>query len=249
MAIESTLLIVKPDGVRRGLIGEVIRRVEAKGLTIEELDLRHDRARRRRGALRRASRQAVLRRARRFHHRRAGRRREDHRRGRDHLLAHADGPDEPGRGAARLDPRRLRHADRREHRPRLRLAGVGRARAEALLRIAERSVAGLEGRRSNGSALGRASPRGLAQRRPRARGHRSRRGPRRRRAAGSPTSPPARPSARDAVPHRLDLEVVRGDDRDAGGRPRAGSTCTCRSTRSCRGSSSRSRSDRSRCTI
>jgi nucleoside-diphosphate kinase len=40
MAIESTLLIVKPDGVRRGLIGEVIRRVEAKGLTIDQLDLR-----------------------------------------------------------------------------------------------------------------------------------------------------------------------------------------------------------------
>ena len=40
MVIESTLLIVKPDGVRRRLVGEVIRRVEAKGLTIEELDLR-----------------------------------------------------------------------------------------------------------------------------------------------------------------------------------------------------------------
>jgi len=40
MAIGSTLLIVKPDGVRRGLIGEIIRRVEAKGLTIEKLDLR-----------------------------------------------------------------------------------------------------------------------------------------------------------------------------------------------------------------
>jgi nucleoside-diphosphate kinase len=37
MAIESTLLIVKPDGVRRGLIGEVLRRVEAKGLTIEQM--------------------------------------------------------------------------------------------------------------------------------------------------------------------------------------------------------------------
>jgi nucleoside-diphosphate kinase len=37
MAIESTLLIVKPDGVRRGLIGEVLRRVEAKGLTIDEM--------------------------------------------------------------------------------------------------------------------------------------------------------------------------------------------------------------------
>jgi nucleoside-diphosphate kinase len=40
MAIESTLLIVKPDGVQRGLIGEVLRRVEAKGLSIERLDLR-----------------------------------------------------------------------------------------------------------------------------------------------------------------------------------------------------------------
>lgn len=37
MAIESTLLIVKPDGVRRGLVGEVLRRVEAKGLGIEQL--------------------------------------------------------------------------------------------------------------------------------------------------------------------------------------------------------------------
>ena len=40
MAVESTLLIVKPDGVRRGLVGEVLRRVEAKGLTIDELELR-----------------------------------------------------------------------------------------------------------------------------------------------------------------------------------------------------------------
>jgi nucleoside-diphosphate kinase len=40
MATESTLLIVKPDGVQRGLVGEVLRRVEAKGLTIEQMDLR-----------------------------------------------------------------------------------------------------------------------------------------------------------------------------------------------------------------
>lgn len=39
MALESTLLIVKPDGVRRGLVGEVLRRVEAKGLAIEELKM------------------------------------------------------------------------------------------------------------------------------------------------------------------------------------------------------------------
>jgi nucleoside-diphosphate kinase len=37
MASESTLLIVKPDGVRRGLTGEVISRVEAKGLGITEM--------------------------------------------------------------------------------------------------------------------------------------------------------------------------------------------------------------------
>ncbi len=37
MATESTLLIVKPDGVRRGLIGEVLRLVEEAGLTIEAL--------------------------------------------------------------------------------------------------------------------------------------------------------------------------------------------------------------------
>lgn len=39
MAAESTLLIIKPDGVRRRLIGEVLRRVEEAGLTIEELRL------------------------------------------------------------------------------------------------------------------------------------------------------------------------------------------------------------------
>ena len=37
MATESTLLIVKPDGVRRHLIGEVLRRAEEAGLTIEDL--------------------------------------------------------------------------------------------------------------------------------------------------------------------------------------------------------------------
>ena len=39
MASESTLLIVKPDAVRRGLVGEVLRRVEAKGLRIGGLRL------------------------------------------------------------------------------------------------------------------------------------------------------------------------------------------------------------------
>ena len=37
MATGSTLLIVKPDGVRRRLIGEVLRRVEEAGLTIDDI--------------------------------------------------------------------------------------------------------------------------------------------------------------------------------------------------------------------
>ena len=37
MTAESTLVIVKPDGVRRGLVGEVLRRLEVKGLAIEDL--------------------------------------------------------------------------------------------------------------------------------------------------------------------------------------------------------------------
>jgi nucleoside-diphosphate kinase len=37
---ERTLVLVKPDGVRRGLTGEVLRRVEAKGYRIVALELR-----------------------------------------------------------------------------------------------------------------------------------------------------------------------------------------------------------------
>ncbi len=35
--VDSTLLIVKPDAVRRGLIGEILSRVERKGLRIDDL--------------------------------------------------------------------------------------------------------------------------------------------------------------------------------------------------------------------
>jgi nucleoside-diphosphate kinase len=38
--MERTLVLVKPDGVRRGLTGEVIRRIEAKGYRIVRLELR-----------------------------------------------------------------------------------------------------------------------------------------------------------------------------------------------------------------
>jgi nucleoside-diphosphate kinase len=34
MAVERTLVLVKPDGVARGLAGEILRRFEARGLTM-----------------------------------------------------------------------------------------------------------------------------------------------------------------------------------------------------------------------
>jgi nucleoside-diphosphate kinase len=37
---QRTLVLVKPDGVRRRLVGEVIARIERKGLTITRLELR-----------------------------------------------------------------------------------------------------------------------------------------------------------------------------------------------------------------
>ncbi len=39
MTVERTLILVKPDGVRRGLVGEVIARVEKKGYTISALKM------------------------------------------------------------------------------------------------------------------------------------------------------------------------------------------------------------------
>jgi nucleoside-diphosphate kinase len=38
--IERSLVLVKPDAVRRGLLGEVLSRFERKGLVIEALELR-----------------------------------------------------------------------------------------------------------------------------------------------------------------------------------------------------------------
>lgn len=37
---ERSLVLVKPDAVRRGLLGEVLSRFERKGLTVEALELR-----------------------------------------------------------------------------------------------------------------------------------------------------------------------------------------------------------------
>jgi nucleoside-diphosphate kinase len=40
VAVERTLVIIKPDGVQRGLVGEIIKRLEDRGLKIVALDLR-----------------------------------------------------------------------------------------------------------------------------------------------------------------------------------------------------------------
>jgi nucleoside-diphosphate kinase len=37
---QRTLVLLKPDAVRRGLVGEIVRRYEAKGLRIVAMDLR-----------------------------------------------------------------------------------------------------------------------------------------------------------------------------------------------------------------
>ena len=38
---ERTLVLIKPDGVQRRLIGEIISRIEAKGLTVAALELKN----------------------------------------------------------------------------------------------------------------------------------------------------------------------------------------------------------------
>jgi nucleoside-diphosphate kinase len=40
VAHERTLILIKPDGVERGLIGEIVARIERKGLAIDALELR-----------------------------------------------------------------------------------------------------------------------------------------------------------------------------------------------------------------
>jgi nucleoside-diphosphate kinase len=41
MAVERTYVMVKPDGVRRGLVGEVLGRLERKGLKLERMRMLH----------------------------------------------------------------------------------------------------------------------------------------------------------------------------------------------------------------
>lgn len=38
--MEKTFFMIKPDGVARGLIGEVLHRIERRGFTVEKLEMR-----------------------------------------------------------------------------------------------------------------------------------------------------------------------------------------------------------------
>ena len=38
--MEQTFFIIKPDGVKRGLVGEVLKRIERRGFKLEKLELR-----------------------------------------------------------------------------------------------------------------------------------------------------------------------------------------------------------------
>ena len=58
---ERSLVLVKPDGYARGLTGEVLRRIEAKGYTLVALDVFTPDRERLAAPLRRARGQAVLR--------------------------------------------------------------------------------------------------------------------------------------------------------------------------------------------
>ena len=41
LVTEQTLILIKPDGVERGVVGEVISRIERKGLRLAALELRN----------------------------------------------------------------------------------------------------------------------------------------------------------------------------------------------------------------
>ncbi|WP_449282255.1 nucleoside-diphosphate kinase [Leucobacter sp.] len=41
MSVEATLILVKPDGVARGLTGEILRRIEAKGYRLADIAFVH----------------------------------------------------------------------------------------------------------------------------------------------------------------------------------------------------------------
>ena len=126
MAVEQTLILAKPDAVRRSLAGEIVARFERRGFQLRAARLLRRRPGARRAALRRALREAVLRRARRVHHVGADARVRARGRGSDRDRADDDRRDESRRCRAGLASRRVRVGDAGQPRARLRLARVGR---------------------------------------------------------------------------------------------------------------------------
>ena len=106
VSLERTLVLVKPDGVQRRLIGEVITRFERRGLHLVALKLLAHGPRARRASLRRTSGQAVLRRPGRVHHLSAGRRHGVGGRRCRRAGARDDGRDQSVRCRAGQHPRR-----------------------------------------------------------------------------------------------------------------------------------------------
>ena len=133
METERTLVLVKPDGVARGLVGDVVGRIERKGLRLAALELR---------TLDRETAETHY---------------AEHKekpffgslvefitsgplvaavvegpRG-DRLVPAARRGDRPGQGGDRQHPRRQRHRGAEQHRARFRLARVGQARDRPVL--------------------------------------------------------------------------------------------------------------------
>ena len=133
MATETTLVLVKPDGVSRGLCGEIVSRFERRGY-----ELRGARLLKVTRAL--AQQHYAEHKGKPFFGELvsfitsgSGARPRRPRRERDRGRPHDDGRHQPGRLGAGHDPRRLRHAPLGEHRARLRLEGQREARARAVL--------------------------------------------------------------------------------------------------------------------
>ena len=133
MDTERTLVLIKPDGVVRGLVGDVVSRIERKGLRLAALELR---------TLDRETAQTHY---------------AEHREkpffaslvdfitSGPLVAAVVEGPraieafrqlagaHRPGQGHHRQHPRRPRPRGAEQHRARLRLAGVGQARDRPVL--------------------------------------------------------------------------------------------------------------------
>ena len=132
--VNRTLVIVKPDGVERGLVGEIVGRLERKGLRLVAAELRTIDAETAAAATTPSTRQALLRRSGGLHHPVAvagpgggGPRATTWR-----WCAPSWARPTPG-GAPGHDPRRPGDRAHREPRPRLGLGGVGGRARSALL--------------------------------------------------------------------------------------------------------------------